>query len=475
MGAYADVAIPTGVDKLFTYHIPSDLQTSARIGTRVLVPFGRKWTTGLIVHLPTASSLPSLKSIADVLDPEPVVSPDLLHLCQWIAGYYVAPLAEVLKAALPHGFSSASKRRIHAAVPLDDQTIRDAKKRAPKRAAILSLLQVEGAMWASELQKRVGLKSINAVLNDMVHQGLVRSEEVLPRAKLKAKTHDVLLLHDINAELLSHTLQNLSPRKRKTRELLQAITRWRDQAVEEIAVLDLLKQSKTSSRVFAEAQALCDLPVLKKEIHLHQEYGIEEQTLSIVLNERQEQVLQAITKGIETGVSRTILLHGVTGSGKTQVYIEAIRYCLARGKAAIVLVPEISLTPQIVRRFKSHFGNQALVVHSRMAAGERHEVWRLAREGVCRIIIGPRSAVFAPLHNIGLLIVDEEHESSYKQLTPFPAIMHATWQSCGEGSVEQWWFSGRRRRPLSRTRTRTPVSMSFSKCLSALTARNSLL
>ena len=264
MGAYADVAIPTGVDKLFTYHIPSDLQTSARIGTRVLVPFGRKWTTGLIVHLPTASSLPSLKSIADVLDPEPVVSPDLLHLCQWIAGYYVAPLAEVLKAALPHGFSSASKRRIHAAVPLDDQTIRDAKKRAPKRAAILSLLQVEGAMWASELQKRVGLKSINAVLNDMVHQGLVRSEEVLPRAKLKAKTHDVLLLHDINAELLSHTLQNLSPRKRKTRELLQAITRWRDQAVEEIAVLDLLKQSKTSSRVFAEAQALCDLPVLKK-------------------------------------------------------------------------------------------------------------------------------------------------------------------------------------------------------------------
>jgi primosomal protein N' (replication factor Y) len=149
-------------------------------------------------------------------------------------------------------------------------------------------------------------------------------------------------------------------------------------------------------------------------------YGSEQRTLELTLNEAQERVLASVVRSLSEPAPHPLLLHGVTGSGKTQVYIEAIRRCLALGRTAIVLVPEISLTPQIVRRFTAHFGDAAVVVHSRMAAGERVSVWRQALAGGCRIVIGPRSAVFAPLPHLGLLVVDEEHESSYKQYDALP-------------------------------------------------------
>ena len=151
-----------------------------------------------------------------------------------------------------------------------------------------------------------------------------------------------------------------------------------------------------------------------------QDYGTEAQTLSIRLNPAQEHVRNRIAAALDEQKANTFLLHGVTGSGKTQVYIEAIKHCVDAGRTAIVLVPEISLTPQIVRRFKSHFGDHVLVVHSRMSAGERYDVWRLALSGECRVVIGPRSAVFAPLQNLGLIVVDEEHEASYKQYDSTP-------------------------------------------------------
>jgi primosomal protein N' (replication factor Y) (superfamily II helicase) len=420
MTRYADVAIPSGVNRLFTYLVPSELQTLMQPGIRVTVPFGRKLNTGLVVDLPASSSLTSLKSIIDILDAEPVVSAELLRLCRWIAEYYSAPLGETLKAAIPHGFVSVSKRMVRAIAHHGDPKTLELRSRTPLRAQLLALLHERGPVSSSDLQKHTGLKNIHAVLNEMEKAGLLATEEVLAHALQKPKLRECLRLKAIGDDVLLTALEALPQRKKKARELLGTIQQMKQQGMDELLVLDLLKSAKASSRAFQEIKQVCGFTTEAKEVTRQQDYGIEQQTLQIELNPPQEKVLQSITSCITAGVHRTFLLHGVTGSGKTQVYIEAIRACLAHGKSAIVLVPEISLTPQIVRRFKSHFGDRALVMHSRMSAGERYDVWRLAHRGDCRIVIGPRSAVFAPLDNLGLIVVDEEHEATYKQYDSSP-------------------------------------------------------
>lgn len=417
MNTFADIAIPVAIDKTFTYLIPPELRQAARIGVRTVVPFGRKYANGLIVGLPPSSSVPSLKPIKDILDATPVVSEELLRLCRWIADYYVTPLGEVLKAALPYGFASTSKRLVRATGSATQDAIAHLRKSTPKRAEILSMLAEHGPMFGADLQKRTGVKTINAMLNEMEHAGYVESEEYIPHPTVKPKTKQFVVLDQIDDDRLASELASLSPRKKKARHLLQFILELRRRGTNEMAVADLLKGSGASSSTLKEFAAL--LPVVLREVSRQTDYGTEEQTRTIALNAVQRQVLQRITDGIDAG-HHTFLLHGVTGSGKTQVYIEAIRHCLARKKTAIVLVPEISLTPQTVRRFNTHFGERVAVLHSRMSPGERHDVWRQTLRGKHGIVIGPRSAVFAPLHNLGLIVVDEEHESSYKQFDALP-------------------------------------------------------
>ncbi|MDL1891929.1 primosomal protein N' [Sphingobacteriales bacterium CHB3] len=420
MPSLANVALPVAVDSTFTYQIPPELEQSAVIGVRVVVPFGRKYATGLIVELPESTPLTSLKPIKDVLDASPVVSDELLRLCTWIADYYFAPLGEVLKASLPHGFSSSSKRMVKLAAAATPEQVTEAKRASKQRTRLFDLLAQHGSLLSSDLQKRTGLKNINTVLNELVATGLIETEEVLPKQKTKLPTKDVILLDKLDSGQLAAALAALSKKKKKARLLLEALDWLKQQGTQEIFLTDLLKKSGTTSAAVKEFRSSGLLIVEKREIKTQQSFGTEEQTLAIALNETQQNVLNAMQAAMDAGMNKTFLLHGVTGSGKTQVYIETIRHCLERGKTAIVLVPEISLTPQTARRFKSHFEERVAVVHSNMSANERHEVWQRARRGEYRVIIGPRSAVFAPLANLGLIVVDEEHEPSYKQFDGVP-------------------------------------------------------
>ncbi len=420
MQKLANVALPVAVDSTFTYIIPPELADSIVVGVRVVVPFGRKYATGVVVDLPKSTLLTSLKPIKDVLDALPVVSDELLQLCKWIGQYYFTPLGEVLKAAIPHGFTSSSKRIVKIAASADQTLIDEATKSSKQRARLFEILRREGEMNSSSLGKKIGLKNINVVLNELATKGLLELQEVLPPSKTKLPTKDVVLIERVDAEVLRTILQQLSPRKKKARQLLEAIAWLQSQNVHEVFLADLLKKSGTTSAVVKEFKSSGLLSIEKREIKTQQEFGTEEQTLSISLNETQQGVLQTVSNAVDERQNKTFLLHGVTGSGKTQVYIEAIRNTLYAGRTAIVLVPEISLTPQIVRRFKSHFGESVAVVHSRMSANERHEVWQRARRGDYKVVIGPRSAVFAPLVNLGLIVVDEEHEPSYKQFDATP-------------------------------------------------------
>jgi primosomal protein N' (replication factor Y) len=419
-GTYADIALPVAVDKTFTYLVPPELQRSAAVGSRAIVPFGRTYASGLIVGLPESSSLQSLRPIKDILDASPVVSDELLRLCRWMAEYYFTPLGEVLKAALPHGFPLSNKRLVRPLRSATADELRALRRRAPKRARILELVLEHGEMSSTDLQKRVGATTINAMLNEMAREGFLHMEEYIPPAQHRLKTKEFVLPVKSDDERLRLALQSLSPRKKKMGRLLSAVHSLKERAVEEIESRELLRSCGASSTVLRELKASGLVVAARRAISSQEDFGTEEQTRTIVLNPIQQTILDTLRTRLAAGRHATVLLHGVTGSGKTQVYIEAIRHCVLQGRSAIVLVPEISLTPQTVRRFKSHFAERVAVVHSRMSIAERHEVRRRALHGECAIVIGPRSAVFAPVQNLGLIVVDEEHEASYKQFDAVP-------------------------------------------------------
>ena len=417
---YVDVVIPSGPDRAFTYLVPDEFQPTVSVGCRVLVPFGRKYAVGLVINQPEASSRSSLKPVADVLDVTPSFSHALLSLCRWIADYYMAPLNEVVRTALPQGFGGSSKRRVRAIIALDDARLRELRSHAPRRFAIVRHLIEHGPELITALKPVGGMKSIHAVVNALEREGFVASEEVLPRSGTHVNERDVVDLTQIDPVIVQHTIAELPARRAKARGFLEGVLRMHALGHSEADLLDLVKQSGTSTAVCTPFKRSGLLHIVRRAVSRAQDYGSEQRTLSITLNAAQQMVVEHVVAALEEHRPCTFLLHGVTGSGKTQVYIECIRRCLDGGKSAIVLVPEISLTPQIVRRFKSHFGDRAQVVHSRMTPGERGDVWRVAREGSCRIVIGPRSALFAPLTNVGLIVVDEEHEASYKQFDALP-------------------------------------------------------
>ncbi len=435
MPQYADIALPVSVDKTFTYSIPDELRDSALVGTRAIVPFGRTYATGLIVALPATTTIRSLKPLRDIVDAAPVASDELLRLCRWVAGYYMAPLGEVLKAAMPHAFSSTSKRMVHLKRPPTDDELSAIERQAPRRAELLRILSAHSPQSSAELLRRTGLKTVNSVINDLVRRGFLECEELLPRTSARTVTREYIGLATIDPSRLATELESIPVRQVRKRRLLETLRDLRDRGIPEIASAELLKKAASQSSLLRSYAGKGLITTFRREEHPVQDFGTDDSTLAHVLNDDQRSTLASVTGAIDAGVHRTFLLHGVTGSGKTQVYIEAIKHCLTLGKTAIVLVPEISLTPQIVRRFRSHFGDRAAVVHSRMAPRERLAVWRRALAGNCSIVIGPRSAVFAPLASTALIVVDEEHEASYKQFDLQPRY-HARDVAIVRGSLQ---------------------------------------
>jgi primosomal protein N' (replication factor Y) len=414
-----DIALPVPIDRTFTYLVPPELQPLVLPGKRVLVPFGNKHLTGVIVGLPATTDVRGLKPITDILDTKPTFSPDMLLLTKWISEYYFTPWGEVLRAATPQGMSQKSKQTVRLVTQDIEILLQATKKSAPRQHAILQALADGTPLNLAQVQRKSHTKSIHTVLSEMHQRGWISLTEEIEKPKAKPKLERVVAFTDNGQKIFSDetTKASIPAKQLLILEALRQELSPETNAVEINSFLQRHRASLSSLKTLVKNHLLL---MGEREVFRRSEYEAIEPPPNITLNANQQHALNEITRATTTGAFRAFLLHGITGSGKTQVYIDAIRNVMALGKTAIVLVPEISLTPQTVRRFKAHFGDDVAVMHSQMSIGERYDAWRMVHQGKVKIVIGPRSAIFAPLENIGLIVVDEEHDSSYKQYDAAP-------------------------------------------------------
>jgi primosomal protein N' (replication factor Y) len=411
---FAEIVFPLPVNQTFTYRVPADLRSVAEVGCRVIAPFGPRRLTGFILEFKNESHLKELKDVQDVLDLEPLFSAEIIELAKWISEYYLCSPGEALKSTIPSVFVVASKKYV---APLNadvEELAQSIAVSAPRQAQILRYLAKSGKISIDLLKKKIGAKSLISSINQLELKGWVRVDHILGRSKAKPKLGKFvrLISESLNENGLTHQIESLKISAPKQAQCLIYL----QEAGKEIRLNEVMRQTGITSSSLKSLVKNNLIEIFEKELirDYYESNSIAIPT-PIVLNEEQRCALNQVSEAIQNEKFETFLLYGVTGSGKTQIYIEAIYKTLEKNKDAIVLVPEIALTPQTVQRFRSHFKENVAVLHSAMSEGERYDSWRRLKEGTARVAVGPRSAVFAPLKNIGLIVVDEEHEASYKQ------------------------------------------------------------
>jgi primosomal protein N' (replication factor Y) (superfamily II helicase) len=407
---FANVAVPFPLPQLFTYSIPNDLKNNISIGSLVVVQFGKNKVTGIVFNFSDVFSGKNLKPILDVIGIDPIVSTNNVRLTQWMTEYYAAPIGEVVKLFLSPGTYHSGIRIVSLVKKSNDD--KHLSKFSSSQKRILDLLKQQNDLSISQIQKKSGIKNIYSILGGLIEAHIITlNDSATNTPKPKKQWFFNILSFDHNIQFRGSAQSNS----------LEAIKSLPNGNL--ISVKPFLRDNKSSLSTLRSLEKKGIISLHQKEIERKSDVKIDEHTLkglSIVLNNDQKDALQVIIKSVDTNRHQTLLLHGITGSGKTQVYIEAIRHVLQSNKSTIVLVPEISLTPQTVRRFQLHFGDLVIWIHSKMSAGERYDAWRYSRKGKYKIVIGPRSALFVPMQNVGLIIVDEEHDSSYKQFDTVP-------------------------------------------------------
>jgi primosomal protein N' (replication factor Y) (superfamily II helicase) len=408
---FAEVALPLPVPRTFTYAVPEALRERAQAGSRVLVPFGKGERIGWIERLTAESSVEQgIRELNGVLDVQPSVLPPLLELCRWIADYYLAPLGQVLRTALPAALSDSSAdwialRNGHGAAV-------DASRLSPLERQLIEWLQGrEGPQPVARLRRECGERAWWPVIQRLVAAELLEAGVDPPRTEPALRTRRLIRL---TAELPSlaerERVFGRAHRQRECFEILEGMAG----AAELAHLTGALGFSDSVPRALvAKGIARFDDEEVSRDPYAGVPLTAEPRLHPAPA---QAAAIAALIDAVRQPAPGTWLLRGVTGSGKTLVYIELLREVVERqGRTAIVLVPEIALTPQTVGRFKSVFGDRVAVFHSALGDGERYDEWRALRSGAKRIVVGARSAVFAPLPSLGAVIVDEEHEGTYKQ------------------------------------------------------------
>ncbi len=419
---FADVLLPVPIPHLFTYRVPLEFNDQIDIGWRVIVQFGkRKVITGIVAkvhdHPPKVYEA---KYIIDLLDNEPIILENQLELFHWMAKYYMCTAGEVLNVAMPSGLklSSESKIQLNPAVKLEEEELAF----TDQEQLILNVLKREKVITYSEAARILQIKSYLKVIKSLIaKEAILIFEEVKEKYAPKKETNIRLAPHWLAKGYLEELLNELEKKPKQSDVLLaylKLVPVFQNESLNQNGVpkKTLLKEgiSESSLKTLIKNKVFESYEKLIPRVDLSEsntEYDIE---LSMI----QTLTLEEILKQFES--KQTVLFHGITGSGKTEVYIELIRRVLDQGEQVLYLLPEIALTTQIVSRLQRVFGDRMGVYHSKYSDNERVEVWKGLLSGKFPLIVGVRSSVFLPFHHLGLVIVDEEHEFSYKQYDPAP-------------------------------------------------------
>ncbi len=411
---FVEVILPLYIAKTYTYRVPVEWNDNVAIGKRVIVQFGRNKIYAAIVH--RLSHEPPLayeaKYILNVIDDEPVVDGNQLALWEWMASYYMCYLGEVMQAALPAALKMASETKIVAsdAEDLDRSLLSD------KGYLVMEALDVAGELTVNDIIKLLGQKTVFPLLKSLFDHGYILiSEEIKDRFKPKRKSFLQLAAAFADGESL-HALMDSLNRAPKQQDALLAFLQLR-KTNPDVTRQDIIERTGVSAGIVAS--------LIEKEVFEVREKIVSrlagddiEITTNFVFNDKQQQAFEQVNMLFEG--KDVVLLHGVTASGKTQLYIRLIEQVIASGKNVLYLLPEIALTTQITDRLKMHFGDKLGVYHSKFNDNERAEVWHKVLKGEYKVVVGARSSVFLPFKDLGLIVVDEEHESSYKQFEPAP-------------------------------------------------------
>ncbi len=417
MRYFIDIILPIPLQKLFTYQITAAESEFLKPGMRVAVPFGKtKIYTGLVFRIhnqpPTAYDA---KEIHQILDESPIVNQTQIDLWQWISSYYMCTLGDVMRAALPSAFVLESETIVtkNNIKEVDESILKD------DEFLIYEALHHQSSLKIHDISSILDKKNVLPVIKRLIEkEAITVEEEVYEKYKPKLVRYVKLHSNFSSEEALQSLLETLS-RAPKQRDVVMTLFSISATTKKPVKVTDLTSESGASSQI---VKALIDKNILEEYFIQTDrvQYDGEENEASKHLNEHQDIALKEVKESFET--NNVTLLHGVTSSGKTEIYVKLIEDVLATGKQVLYLLPEIALTTQLVNRLQNYFGDQVAIYHSKYSTNERVEVWNnvLQASAKAKIVLGARSSIFLPFNSLGLIIVDEEHEQSFKQFDPAP-------------------------------------------------------
>ncbi len=418
---FVEIVLPVPIARLFTYRVPKVMEANVKVGQRVIVPFGqKKILTGIVVtlhHEPPKDY--EAKYILELLDEHEVIYTPQFQLYQWIADYYLCTMGEVVNAALPSGLklSSESMVQLKPGFDMDDSDFDFSEK----ERILLARLKSDTLSY-SDVSKLLGAKTIYSILKSLSSKdAIILFEQVKEKFRPKTEKHVRIHPEYVNKKSLEVLFEKFISKPKQEAVLLKYLQEVPVFSHPELNQQGLHKSKLMDGEISASSvDTLIKNNVLEEFEVIVPRFGFPDNIHDhpVLLSETQEKARNEILKGFEEHTAT--LLHGVTGSGKTEIYIDLIRKAMEGGSQVLYLLPEIALTTQIVQRLKKMFGSDMGVYHSKFSDNERVEVWNGVLTGKLRFVVGVRSSIFLPFDNLGLIIVDEEHDPSYKQHDPAP-------------------------------------------------------
>lgn len=412
VGKYAEVIVdlPSGhLDQSLTYRIPPSLKGEVKVGSMVLVPLQNRRSIGYVLEISPSSSVAEVKEVISVLPPNPILREHQISLCRWIAEYYLTPFSRSLRLALPPGRARKISEMIELVGSGTDNIQADGGLKEKHRQILTHLSQM-GRLTRSDLKKCFPGKSTDRCLRRLEELGLIKRTFTVQEPRAELLLEEAVYLQDYRLEDRAQLKGS-----RKQEEILSFLETHGDGiAVRELLVLT--GSSRSSLKRLVE-KGFCHISQVRVRRDIMSLHGVDEEWEGgkVDLTIEQARAVEEISASLEKGDGQVFLLKGITGSGKTEVYLRCAQKALDQGRNVLILVPEISLTPQMIRFLSQRLGIELGVFHSHLSPSERYDQWVDILNGKIKIVVGTRSAIFSPLDNLGLIVVDEEHDPSYKE------------------------------------------------------------